>query len=241
MVVLSNRQCAARNRRAWAAGDDAVMRARYPHEPTARLALTLGRTERAVYARAKHLGLEKSAAYLASPCACRIRPGSNQGGATRFKPGQPSWNKGTSYQAGGRAKETQFKPGNRSGKAALNWRPIGTIAVDSEGYQRIKVREAERGEAYGFGNTRVWPLLNRHLWAQAHGPIPPGHSVVFKDGNRANCVIENLELVSRADLMRRNTVHNLPAPLPQTIQLLGALRRQIRRRDRGQEQDRRSA
>lgn len=63
------------------------------------------------------------------------------------------------------------------------------------------------------------------------GARPPGHSVVFKDGNKANCAIENLELLTRADLMRRNTVHHLPTPLVQTIQLLGALTRQIRKRE----------
>lgn len=41
---------------------------------------------------------------------------------------------------------------------------------------------------------------------------------------------ENLELVTRADVLRRNSVHNLPKELATTIQLLGALKRQIRRR-----------
>jgi hypothetical protein len=133
-------------------------------------------------------------------------------------------------------KATQFKKGARSGVAVTNWRPIGTIALDAEGYSRIKVREALPGEPHGFGNTKAWPLLNRHLWATAHGPIPAGHAVVFKDGNRANCVLENLELVSQRDLMRRNSMHNLPKPLAQAIQLLGALKRQIRRRDHVQAQ-----
>ena len=41
----------------------------------------------------------------------------------------------------------------------------------------------------------------------------------------------NDELITRAELCRRNSIHNLPAPLKQTIQLLGALKRQIRKRD----------
>lgn len=220
-------------RRLWTTADDAVLRARYPHESTAALAPALGRSLRAVYARAKTLGLVKSAAYLASPAACRLRRGDGTGAATRFKPGQVPANKGLRRPGWGpgRMKATQFKPGERRGVAAKLWRPIGTIALDTDGYQRIKVREARPGEAHGFGNMQVWPLLNRHLWTEAHGPIPPGHAVVFKDGNPAHCVLDNLELVTMQELLRRNSVHRLPAPLKATIHLLGAVKRQIRRHD----------
>jgi hypothetical protein len=230
-------------KRLWSPEDDARLRAEYPDTPTADLARAFGRSLSATYARAEKLGLAKSEAYLASPAACRLRRGDAVGAPFRFKPGQAPANKGLRRPGWGpgRMKATQFKPGARTGIAAANWRPIGTIATDSDGYLRIKVREGRPGEAYGFGNTRIWPLLQRHVWEQAHGPIPPGHVVCFKDGNRQHCAIENLELVSRADLMKRNTVHNLPKPLAQTIQLLGALKRQIRRRARGEEQDQRPA
>ena len=114
--------------------------------------------------------------------------------------------------------------------AALNWKPIGTILPDTEGYLRIKVRDAVPGkEPTGFGNSKVWALYNRYLWEQHHGTIPPRHVVVFKDGNRANCVIENLDLVSRAEMARRNrTWGRLPAELAQAIQLNGALKRKLR-------------
>jgi hypothetical protein len=127
-------------------------------------------------------------------------------------------------------KETQFKPGQRMGRAALLWRPIGTVLTDSEGYRRIKVREARHGaEATGFGNSKVWPQLSRHVWELANGPIPRGHTIVFKNGDRSDCAIENLECISRADLMRRNTMWNLPRELAEVIQLNGALKRKIRR------------
>lgn len=223
-------------KRLWTADEDAQMRALYPEQTTAAVAQALGRTVASVYQRADKLGLAKSAAFLASPAAGRTN--GRQGMGTRFVKGQTPANKGLRRPGWGpgRMRQTMFQPGVRQGAAAANWKPVGTIALDTEGYQRIKVREALPGEAHGFGNTAVWPLLNRHLWAEAHGPIPPGHSVVFKDGNRANCVLDNLELVSRRDLMRRNSVHNLPAPLVQAIQLLSAVKRQIRRRDHAQPQ-----
>lgn len=218
-------------RQRWTADEDATLTRRYPDEPTARIAADMGRKLGSVYQRAAALGLKKSAAYLASPAACRTN--GRQGVGTRFEKGHVPANKGLRRPGWGpgRMKATQFKPGVRQGIAAKNWCPVGTIRVDAEGYQRIKIREGQPGDrVYGFGNVSIWPLLQRHTWEQAHGPIPAGFAVVFKDGNKANCALDNLELVSRADLMRRNTVHNLPKPLAQTIQLLGALKRQIRER-----------
>jgi len=133
-------------------------------------------------------------------------------------------------------KETQFKPGQRSGKAAANWQPIGTILADHEGYLRIKVREAMHGEATGFGNSKVWPLLGRHVWEQHNGPIPPKHLIKFKDGDRSNCSIDNLDMVSMADNCRANSIWAvLPRELAEAIQLNGALKRKIRRRANGKE------
>jgi len=252
LVVLAARECARAypdrfraGKRLWRPADDQRLRAIYPHTSTATVAQQVRRTVRATYNRAKTLGLHKSAAYLAG----HRRAGGDRlrtaGVRSRFQRGQVPANKGLrrpGYSVGrGRMQATQFKKGVRQGAAAANWRPIGTVAIDHEGYQRIKVREARPGEAHGFGNTRVWPLLNRHIWSQAHGPIPRGHAVVFKDGNRAHCALENLELITRRDLMRRNSVHTLPKPVAQAVQLLGALNRQIRRRTRDAEHDRRSA
>lgn len=226
-------------KRLWSEEDDALLRERYPHEPTASLAADLRRTISSVYQRAKNMGLKKSDEYLASPAACRLRRGDNVGAACRFQEGHVPANKGLRRPgyAPGRMKETQFKKGHRSGIAASNWKPIGTILTDTDGYLRIKVREAQHGkEATGFGNTRVWPLLQRHVWEQTNGPIPSDHVICFKDGNKQNCAIENLECISRAERMSRNTIHNLPKELVRTLQLLGALNRQINRRVKNDEE-----
>jgi hypothetical protein len=228
-------------KRLWEPQDDALLRARYPHEPTSRLARELRRSLSATYGRAQKLGLEKTEVYLASPDACRLRRGNHPGRETQFPKGHVPANKGLRRPGWGpgRMKVTQFKKGERRGVAARNWRPVGTILTDSDGYLRIKVREAQPGEAYGFGNCRVWPLLHRHAWEQSHGPVPAGHAVAFKNGDKSDCRLENLQLITRRELMARNTVHNLPKPLAQAVQLLGALNRQIRRRTRShEEQDR---
>jgi hypothetical protein len=139
-------------------------------------------------------------------------------------------------------RETQFQRGNRTGVAATNWVPIGTIRTDADGYLRIKVRDAVYGkEPTGYGNVRGWPLYSRWLWEQHHGPIPPKHIVTFKDGDRAHCVIENLELLSMADNARRNSMWStLPRELAELIQLNGALKRKLRTAS-GKEQNHRLA
>ncbi len=220
-------------RRLWTSADDELLRQRYPHERTDTLAVALRREVRAVYARAKLLGLKKSDAYLASPDACRLRRGDNIGAAFRFVKGQVPQNKGVRRPgwAPGRMAETQFKPGVPS------WRlmPVGSTRF-IDGYLYRKVSEVPR-----VPYTVNWKLEHHLVWVEAFGPIPPGHNVAFKNGNKADVRLENLELISRTEQMRRNTVHNLPKPVAQAVQLLGALNRQIRRRSRGQEQDHRPA
>lgn len=223
-------------RRLWSAKEDAVLRRRYPHERTDAIARAMGRSVCSTYNRALGLGLRKSEAYLASPAACRLRREASPASvACRFPKGHVPANKGLRRPgwAPGRMRETQFKAGVRQGVAAKNWCPVGTIRLDADGYQRIKVREGRPTDTcYGFGNVDIWPMLNRHLWAQAHGPIPPGHSVVFKDGNRAHCTLDNLVLISRRELMSRNTIHRLPKPVKDVVRLLSSVNRQIRKKER---------
>ena len=212
------------NGRSWTPEEDAVMRELYPDTPTATIAKRLRRSPSSVYARAGTLGLSKSDTYLASPHACRLRRGDGIGAHARFKPGHEPWNKGRSYAAGGRSPETRFKAGNRP----QTWVPVGTLAEDADGYLKRKVRDdAPRGIS-----RKNWVFVHRELWEKHQGPIPPGHSVVFRNGDKKDIRIENLELVTRAELLARNTIHNLLKPLAQAIQLKGAIKRKLRRIER---------
>jgi hypothetical protein len=220
-------------KRLWNPEHDAMLRMLYPHKPTAVVARRLRRTLSSVYARAGLLGLHKSAAYLASPDACRLRRGDNVGAPFRFQKGHVPANKGLRRPGWGpgRMKETQFRKGERQGVAVKLWKPIGTERISKDGYLERKINNDLPLQAR-------WRAVHLLVWEAANGPVPPGFAVCFKNGDKTDIRLDNLELVSRRDLMARNTVHNLPAPLPQTIQLLGALKRQIRRRTEHAEQDR---
>jgi hypothetical protein len=196
---------------------------------------------RSVYNAAYNLGLRKSKEFLQSEESGLLRKGQTrpESVATQFKKGQAPANKGVRRPgwSTGRMKETQFKKGCRTGIAQKNWKPIGTVLLDGDGYPRIKVREAVHGvEPTGFGNQKCWPFLSRRTWEESNGPIPPGHVIVFRDGQRDNCAIGNLECISRADLARRNSMWGrLPQELAEVIQLNGALKRKLRRLTDGKE------
>lgn len=182
------------------------------------------------------LGVKKSAAYLASPEACRLRRGDNVGAAYRFTPGHVPANKGLRRPGWfrGRMKETQFRKGERRGAAVELWKPIGTERISKDGYLERKVND-------DLPRQRRWRAVHLLLWESTHGPVPKGHAIAFKNGDRTDIRLDNLECISRRELMSRNTVHNLPKPLAGAVQLLGALNRQIRRRAHGSEQDQRLA
>jgi len=40
----------------------------------------------------------------------------------------------------------------------------------------------------------VWRRKHHLIWEEAHGPIPEGHRIYFKDGNKMNIVLSNLAL-----------------------------------------------
>ena len=234
------------NGRPWTPEDLDLLRTLYPVRSTREVAALLGRPVYSIYNAVYKLGLKKTAEFLDSAESGRLHKGQTRPGsiATQFQKGQIPANKGLRRPgyAPGRMKETQFRKGERTGTAARNWKPIGTVLPDSEGYLRIKVRDAIYGkEPTGFGNVRVWPLLGRHVWEQHHGPIPPSHAIAFKDRDRSNCAIENLECISRAELAYRNRMWGrYPQELAQVIQLNGALKRMVREHS-NEEQNVRSA
>ena len=133
--------------------------------------------------------------------------------------------------------ETQFKPGQRGSR----WMPIGATRV-IDGYLYTKVNDIRSTKAGpGFIPYSVnWKPTHVLLWEKDRGAIPKGHALKFINGCRTDIRIENISCISRRELMARNTVHNLPKPLADAIQLLGALKRRIRKatKDHDAKQDR---
>lgn len=216
-------------RRVWTKAENALLRRLYPHRATAEVVSLLpGRSLTTVYQHARMIGLAKTTAYLNSPAACRLRRGDNVGWAHRFQKGQTSWNKGTHWTAGGRSKLTRFKKGHRSARWPIEDYPVGALRINSDGQLDMKVRDGMRG----------WYCMARWVWMTERGPIPKNGVIRALNGDQYDTRIENLRLTSRGELMRENSYHNYPKEITRLIQLRGALKRQINRREKDREQHR---
>ena len=209
-------------RKDWTDDDKRLLRRWYPHLPTADVAHILRRSLSATYAMAKYMGVTKSPAYLASPAACRLRRGDNVGTKTRFGKGQLPWNKGmVGLAIGGR--ETQFKKGHRGGRAQQLYKPVGTERLSKEGYLERKIND-------DMPLQRRWRAVHLIEWEAVNGPLPTGHALTFKDGDKTHHALDNLELITRAELMRRNSCHQYGPEIAQLVQLRGAVSRRINHR-----------
>lgn len=144
--------------------------------------------------------------------------GFTSGRTGQFEKGQRPWNAGTKGQGIMRPNKTSFKKGH----VPPNRRPLGSERVCSkDGFILIKV--AEKDPHTGFP-TR-FKHKHVHVWEQANGPVPEGMVVAFQDGNKLNITIENLMLISRAELLRLNKhgYKNAPDELKPSILALAKL------------------
>lgn len=212
----------------WTAEQVEVLRSLYANYSTEDVATVLGREPRSVYQKANSLGLKKSAAYLASPAAGRWD--GKRGGATRFKKGQVSWNKGLKGVVGVQeaCRATQFKKG-RPAREARNYVPIGSERITKDGYLERKMTDDPE-----LVPARRWVAVHRLVWIETNGTVPAGHVVVFKPGMKTikpeEITLDRLECITFADNMRRNTLHRYPKEIAKLIQLRGVLNRQINQR-----------
>lgn len=210
--------------------EDEIIRRLFPTNATHKVAALIDRTPSSVAQRAEVLGLSKDPEYLARD-AYRFN-GQHVGGIEhRFKPGQAPPNKGKPMPASVRAKcaPTMFKKG-RPAHEARNYQPIGTLRISKDGYLERKVTDDHPVPA------RRWVGVHRLVWEAANGPVPTGHVVVFMPGRRtaseSGITLDALELVTRAELMRRNTRHRFPKELADLIALRASLTRKINNKNR---------
>ena len=200
-----------------------IIKERYPHEQTQKIADDLELSYGQVCNRAYKMGLKKTQEFLNSPASGRGQM-IKAGIAYRYKPGNVSWNKGgkMSDDVYIKAAPTMFKKGNRPN----NWKTNGTIVIrlDKSGrkYKYIKISDSN------------WQLYHRYLWEQAFGQIPKNSKLIFKNGDSSDCDLNNLELITLAEAMNRNTIHRYPAELKEIIKLNKKLIKKINGKEQNQ-------
>lgn len=210
-------------KRRWTADRIDALRRLHPTHSAQEIAAALGTTVSSVHYKSAQLGLKKSTEWIAERTRQAMANPDHPGRRSQFSPGLIPHNKGREFRAGGRSAETQFKRGN----TPHTWRPIGSTSTSRDGYLLRKVSDT--------GITRRdYALVHQLVW-RMHGRAAPNHrthALVFIDGNKRNFDINNLELVSRAELMRRNSVHNLPPEVAEVVQLRGQIVRRINQREK---------
>jgi hypothetical protein len=199
----------------------------YPDHSSSEIAGLFGVAVSKIYMTAKRYGVKKSPTFLASPLSGRIQKGECRSPDTQLKKGHVPFTKGKkqSDYCKGKSLERNMATRWKKGNKPCNTKFDGAVTVRhfwtvSPGgvipYKMIRISEGK------------WESLHRYLWEQANGKIPSGYNVVFKDGNTLNCVIENLECISNAELMRKNSYRQYPRELQELIETRNKLVKTIK-------------
>jgi len=185
----------------------------YSDMKTADLAKILNRPLSGVYGKAYTMGLKKSKEYLAKMLEKESKKLAEFGKNYQFKKGNVPYNYGQKmstllYE---KCQKTMFKKGRKP----HNTRKEGEESKSTDGYTYVKISDND------------WRLKHRVIWEKINGPIPDDHIVVFKDNNLTNFDINNLLLITKADNMLRNTIHQYPQPIQEIIKLNNKLKKKI--------------
>lgn len=194
-------------------GDLAWIRENFISATPADIEAELGRSMAAVSQQARRMGL-------------RRKPGG------QFPPGNTPWNAGTKGVVGlhPNSRRHHFRPGT----SPHNEMPIGSYRVlRGKGPDQLQLKTSDQpGPPH-----RRWTPVTRLVWEAAHGPVPPGHIVVWRDKRQATTDLagitaDKLECITRAEHAARNHPRSKHPVLAQLAQLRGAITRQVNRINR---------
>jgi hypothetical protein len=193
----------------------------YADNFTQDVAKALNRTVSGVYGKAYSLDIKKSKLHhekVMAKTSIKLRENSK---LHRYAKGHLPANKGKKVAVStyNKCAPTMFKKGSKP----HNFKPVGAERITKDGYLERKI-----------ANPKTWKAVHILVWQSANGPVPVKHKIVFKDNNKLNNKLSNLECLSYADAMRRNSIVRYPADLRFAMKALKKLKKQIKN---GQEQN----
>jgi hypothetical protein len=199
---------------------DDKIRSEYLVKPIKTIATELGRSYTGVMGRLRAMRLE---------IPKQIREERKLLG--RFQPGIVPANKGKrleefmSKEGIRNSKKTRFKKGN-----------LPASAKEKDGVITIRNYRYKSGEIRPYKWIRIslgkWQQYHVYKWEQKFGQVPEGMIIVFKNGDTMDCRYANLELISLADNMRRNTIHRYPEEIKTSIRTIGKLKKTIKKHEK---------
>lgn len=194
--------------------EDAFLIENHLFIPAKRMAKMLGRTEGTARQRMNLLGIKVPADVVE-----RFRKES------WIKAGTTPKNKGkklheyVSPAAIERIKSSQFKKGNLPCNTLHDGAIVTRRAKSGRYYKWIRISKAN------------WKMLHVNIWEGANGPVPAGYIIVFANKDSADCRLENLELITLEENMRRNTIQNYPDDIKTSIRTVSKLKRKIKQHE----------
>jgi hypothetical protein len=198
-------------RRKWTKKELEYVKHNYSDKYTKEIAAVINRSERAVYQAAINLNVRKSPEFIKISLERESEKLKVLGANTRFKPGNISHNKGQkmSKDVYEMVKVSMFKKGNEPHN------------MKYDGHERICAKD---GYIYVRISKGKYVLKHRLIWEQHNGLIPKGNIIIFKDKNKYNLDINNLQMITKRENMLRNTVTKYPLELQQLIKLNNKLK-----------------
>lgn len=206
--------------------DIAYIKEHYATMSSQEIAAVLGMSKMTVSGIAQSLGIRKSREWIAERARLRCLEPTHGGRKTRFKTGHVPFTKGRkvdewmSPEGQANSAKTRFKKGEKP----VSYRPVGSERVNVEGYIEVKVAEG-----------KPWRHKQRVVWEAAHGKTPSNMVVRFKDGNKLNCELDNLYIISRAEALGEVTLHNYPDDVREIILMRAVLKRHINKQKRNRD------
>ena len=170
-------------------------------------------------------GLKKDVEFMAAVARKNMQREDHPARKYWIKKGDAPPNKGkkqTEYmtpEAIAKTAKTRFKKGN----TPHNHKPVGYQRITQDGYIEVKTEE-----------PNIFKLKHRLVWEKEFGEIPAGNNIQFKDGNRLNCELENLYIITRAEQLGvNNSIHRYPEELKKAMRMLGKLNKQLKKESHG--------
>lgn len=212
-------------KRDWSADELQLLKALYPFTTCKALTALIHCEQNQIYRMTKKLGLSKSQWFKDSLLATNLRRNCELGKSYRFEKGHVPANKGVKgMPMHPNAVATQFKKGTKPHTTL----PIGSLRIAKGDILQRKVSEQSGN------NSKRWRGVHELLWIEHNGPVPADHICVFKPGMRTNkleeITIDRIDCITKAENMRRNSVHKYGKEVPHLHQLKAAITRQINKR-----------
>ena len=205
----------------WTAEEIEYLANHYPDNFTQDVAIALNRSISGTYGKAYALDIKKSKLHhdkVMAKTSVKLKENSK---LHRYAKGHVPANKGKKVAVStyNKCAPTMFKKGSKP----HNFKPVGSERITKDGYVERKI-----------ANPKTWKAVHILVWESANGPVPVKHKIVFKDNNQLNNELSNLECISYAEAMVRNSIVRYPADLRFAMKALKKLKKQIKN---GQEQN----